>query len=433
MVYLIIYTVKAGDSVYRLAMQYGVTTNDIVYANQLSNPDRLAIGQALIIPVDYFEYTVKRGDSLYLIAKRYNTSISKILEANPGISVPSSIYIGQNIRIPTTGNILRSIDVNGYAFPNIRQDALETALPNLSFLSIFSYQIRADGSLVQINDSELINKALNSNVKPFMVITNIGESGGFDSDLASEVLYNTEIQDILIENVVRTLNEKQYAGLDIDFEYVYPSDREAYNSFLEKISKRIKPLGYILTTAVAPKISANQPGTLYEGHDYHVHGRVADHVIIMTYEWGFTYGPPQAVAPIDQVERVLRYAVSAIPSQKILMGIPNYGYDWTLPYRRGTRATSLSNLQAMNLAINTGSTIRFDDTAQAPYFNYYDEEGKRHVVWFDDARSLTARLKLIEKYNLGGASYWTINRLYRTLWYTLRALYDVNQGESFQI
>ncbi len=430
MVYLIIYTVRAGDSVYKLAMQYGITTNDIVYANQLSNPDKLTIGQALIVPVDYFEYTVKRGDSLYLIAKRYNTSISKILEANPGISVPSSIYIGQNIRIPTTGNILRSIDVNGYAFPNIRQDALETALPNLSFLSIFSYQIREDGSLVQINDSELINKAWNSNVKPFMVITNIGESGGFNSDLVSEVLYNTEVQDILIENVVRTLNEKQYAGLDIDFEYVYPSDREAYNNFLEKISKRIKPLGYILTTAVAPKISANQPGTLYEAHDYPVHGRVADHVIIMTYEWGFTYGPPQAVAPIDQVERVLRYAVSAIPSQKILMGIPNYGYDWTLPYRRGTRATSLSNLQAMNLAINTGSTIRFDETAQAPYFNYYDEEGKRHVVWFDDARSLTARLKLIEKYNLGGASYWTINRLYRTLWYTLRALYDVNQGES---
>lgn len=427
MIYLIIYTVKAGDSVYKLATSYGITTNDIVYANQLSNPDRLAIGQALIIPVDYFEYTVKRGDSLYLIARRYNTSISKIMEANPGITVPSTIYIGQNIRIPTNGNILRSVDVNGYAFPNIRQDALDTALPNLSFLSLFSYQIREDGSLVSINDSSLIEKAWNSNVKPFMVITNIGETGGFNSDLVSEVLYNIEIQDILIENVVRILNEKQYAGLDIDFEYIYPSDREAYNSFLEKVSNRIKPLGYILTTAIAPKISATQQGTLYEAHDYPVHGRIADHVIIMTYEWGYTYGPPQAVAPIDQVERVLRYAVSAIPSQKILMGMPNYGYDWVLPYQSGTRATSLSNLQAMNLAINTGSTIRFDETAQAPYFNYYDENGRRHIVWFDDARSITARLKLVEKYNLGGVSYWTINRLYRTLWYTLRALYDVNQ------
>jgi len=427
MIYLIIYTVRAGDSVYKLATQYGITTNDIIFANQLSNPDRLAIGQALIIPVNFFEYTVKRGDSLYLIARRYNTSISRILEANPSITVPSSIYIGQSIRIPTTGNILRSIDVNGYAFPNIRQDSLEAALPNLSFLSLFSYQIREDGSLVPINDTDLINNARNSNVKPIMVITNIGESGGFNSDLISEVLYNIEVQNILLDNIVNVLNTKQYSGLDIDFEYIYPSDREAYNNFLQKVSDRIKPLGYILTTAIAPKTSGNQQGLLYEAHDYEVHGRIADHVIIMTYEWGYTFGPPLPVAPINEVERVLKYAVSVIPSQKILMGIPNYGYDWTLPYTPGSRATSLSNLQAMNLAINTGSIIRYDEIAQAPYFNYYDSNGKRHIVWFDDARSLTARLKLVEKYNLGGVSYWTINRLYRTLWYTLRALYDVNQ------
>lgn len=428
MICLIIYTVKPGDSVYKLATQYGITTNDIVFANQLSNPDRLAIGQALIIPVVFFEYTVRRGDSLYSIAQRNNTSISRILEANPSITNPSSIYIGQSIRIPTAGTILRSIDVNGYVFPNIRQDSLDTALPNLSFLSLFSYQIREDGSLVPINDSELINRAWNSKTKPFMVITNIGESGGFDSDLVSEILYNIEIQNILLDNIVNILNTKQYAGLDIDFEYIYPSDREAYNSFLQKVSDRIKPLGYILSTAVAPKISGTQQGVLYEAHDYLAHGRLADHVIIMSYEWGYTFGPPLPVAPINEVERVLRYAVSVIPSQKILMGIPNYGYDWMLPYRPGTRATAISNLQAMNLAINTGSTIRFDETAQAPFFNYYDEKGNRHIVWFDDARSLTARLKLVEKYNLGGVSYWTINRLYRTLWYTLRALYDVNKG-----
>lgn len=427
MIYLIIYTVKAGDSVYKLATQYGITTNDIVYANQLSNPDRLAIGQALIIPVDYIEYTVRRGDSLYIISRRYNTSISKILEVNPSITVPNSIYIGQTIKIPTNGNILRSIDVNGYAFPNIQQASLDEALPNLSFLSLFSYQVREDGGLVLINDTGLISKAINSNVKPFMVITNIGDSGGFSSDLASEILYNVEVQNNLINNIVEILNEKQYVGLDVDFEYIYPSDREAYNSFLQKVSDIIKPLGYVLSTAIAPKTSQGQSGLLYEAHDYAFHGMISDHVIIMTYEWGYTFGPPLPVAPINEVERVLKYAVSVIPSQKILMGMPNYGYDWTLPYVQGSRATSLSNLQAVNLAINTGATIRFDETAQAPYFNYYDSNGKRHIVWFDDARSLTSRLKLVEKYNLGGVSYWTINRLFRTLWYTLRALYDVNQ------
>lgn len=424
---VIIYTVKAGDSVYRIANQYGITTNDIVYANQLSNPDRLAIGQALVIPVDYFEYTVKRGDSLYSIARRYNLTVSQLLEANLSITNPSMIFIGQSIRVPAGNKVIRSIDVNGYAFPNIRDDALNNALPNLTFLSIFSYQVREDGSVVPINDQGLINTAWNNNVKPFMVITNIGESGGFNSDLASTILYDENIKNTLINNVIQILNEKNYAGLDIDFEYVYPSDREAYNNFLRVVADRIKPLGYILTTAVAPKISANQPGLLYEAHDYPVHGEVADHVIIMTYEWGYTYGPPMAVAPINEVERVLKYAVSVIPSRKILMGMPNYGYDWTLPYRRGSRANAISNLQAVNLAINNGATIQYDEKAQAPFFYYTGENGARHVVWFDDARSLTARLKLVEKYNLGGVSYWTINRLFRTNWYTLRALYDVNR------
>lgn len=424
---MIIYTVKAGDSVYKIANQYGTTTNDIVYANQLSNPDRLAIGQALVVPVDYFEYTVRRGDSLYSIARRYNTTVSKLVEDNPSITNPSMIYVGQSIRISAEDKIIRSIDVNGYAFPNIREDALENALPNLSFFSIFSYQIREDGSVVPINDEGLINTAWNNDVKPFMVITNIGDSGGFNSDLVSTVLYDENVKNTLINNVIEILNNKNYAGLDVDFEYVYPSDREAYNNFLREVANRIKTLGYILTTAVAPKISANQPGLLYEAHDYPVHGEVADHVIIMTYEWGYTYGPPMAVAPINEVERVLRYAVSTIPSRKILMGMPNYGYDWTLPYRRGSRANAISNLQAVNLAINNGATIQYDEVSQAPFFYYTDENGARHVVWFDDARSLTARLRLVEKYNLGGVSYWTINRLFRTLWYTLRALYDVNR------
>ena len=99
------------------------------------------------------------------------------------------------------------------------------------------------------------------------------------------------------------------------------------------VTERLHSLGYIVTTALAPKTSAGQMGLLYEAHHYPVHGRLADHVILMTYEWGYTYGPPMAVSPLNQVRRVLNYAVTAIPPEKILMGMPNYGYDWMLPYR----------------------------------------------------------------------------------------------------
>lgn len=425
---MIVYTVKSGDTIYKIANRYGISEEQLIFDNQIIDAENLVVGQALVISVPYLNYTVQRGDSLYLIARKNNISLAQLLSANPNIENPSRIYIGQIIKIPTVASAIRTIDVNGYAFPSIDANILKNTLPYLTYLSLFSYQVREDGMLVPINDNSLVNTAIMNGVKPIMVITNIGESGGFSSDLASTILNNSEIQDALIGSILFILEDRSYSGLNIDFEYVYPSDREAYNNFIRKIVDRLRPLGYIITTALAPKISANQQGTLYEAHDYPVHGELADKVIIMTYEWGYTYSAPQAVAPINQVERVLKYAVTAIPSEKILLGMPNYGYDWVLPHKEGNAARALTNLAAIRLAAQVGATINYDERVQAPYFNYYANDGRRHVVWFDDARSILARLKLIEKYNLGGVSYWTINSYFRPNWVILDSIYKINKA-----
>lgn len=134
-----------------------------------------------------------------------------------------------------------------------------------------------------------------------------------------------------------------------------------------------------------------------------------------------------AVAPIREVRRVLDYAVTAIPREKILMGMPNYGYDWTLPYRQGTAARTVSNTGAVDSAYNRGAAIRYDEPSQAPFYNYYDAQGSRHVVWFDDARSVSARLRLVSEYRLGGVSYWTINRYFPQNWLVLNSMYNVRK------
>jgi spore germination protein len=158
-----------------------------------------------------------------------------------------------------------------------------------------------------------------------------------------------------------------------------------------------------------------------------VHGRLADHVILMTYEWGYTYGPVQAVSPVGEVEKVLQYAVTAIPRLKILMGIPNYGYDWTLPFVQGSAARTLTNVGAINLAVSVNARIEYSTTSQAPFFHYYDSAGKRHEVWFDDARSVNARLRLIDRFGLGGVSFWTINSFFNQQWLVLDALYNIRK------
>ncbi len=424
---MIIYTVRQGDSIYSIGRRFGVSPQRIADDNMLQNPEQLVVGQTIVIVTDAIRHTVAPGETLFTLARRYGTTVGRILEANPDITNPAAIYPGQSIIIPVPNQKLGNIDVNGYAFPTITSNTLQNTLPHLTFISPFSYQVRADGSLVPLNDTAIIQAARAQNVAPLMVITNILEGGSFDSDLASTILNSEQVVNTLLDNVVQNIQQKNYTGLDIDFEYIYPSDREAYNRFVQRAADRLHPLGYTVTTALAPKTRADQPGLLYEAHDYAFHGATVDHVILMTYEWGYTYSPPRAVAPVNLVEEVLQYAVTEIPSEKILMGIPNYGYNWTLPFVQGSAAQTISHTAAVNLALREGAEIQFDEEAQSPFFSYYDDQGRQHVVWFEDARSIEAKLALVDKYNLGGVSYWTVNSFFPQNWLVLESMYNVNK------
>ncbi|WMJ80756.1 glycosyl hydrolase family 18 protein [Clostridium sp. MB40-C1] len=424
---MIIHVVKPGESLYSIGRMYRVSPEKIASDNEILYPNQLVIGQSIVIMEGERRHVVAAGQSIYSIARAYGITTEELLDANPQVTNPRNIYIGQVITIPERTKKYGTIEVNGYAFPNINMDTLRKTLPYLTYLSIFSYEVLPNGSLRTINDTPLINAAREFRVAPLMVITNIQEGEGFNSDIAKSVLTNETAQQNLIDNIVRTLREKNYYGLDIDFEYIYPEDRENYNNFLRRVVNTLKPLGYIVTTALAPKTSGEQKGLLYEAHDYPAHGLIVDHVILMTYEWGYTYSEPQPVAPVDQVERVIQYATTVIPRQKILMSIPNYGYDWTLPYVKGTAADSVSNTEAVDLARREGAIIQYDWKAQSPFFRYYDDRGKEHIVWFEDARSVKAKLELINKYKLGGVSYWTIMRYFPQAWLVQKSLYDTKK------
>lgn len=426
MIFLRIHVVRQGDSIYTIGRQYGVSPQKIISDNELQNPTQLVIGQTLVILEGPRRHAVAPGESIYSIAEEYRLSVNEVLAANPEIVNPAQITAGQVIIIPPRTVNFGDIEVNGYAFPNIDMDVLRKTLTNLTYLSIFSYQASPDGSLRSIPDEPLIQAARAARVAPLMTITNLGESG-FNSDIAHAILTNQAAQDNLVNNVISTLRAKNYYGLAIDFEYIYPYDRESYNNFVRRMVNTLRPLNYIVATALAPKTSAAQAGTLYEAHDYPVHGALVDHVILMTYEWGFTYSAPMAVSPVTGVRRVLDYAVTVIPREKIFMGISNYGYDWTLPYQPGTAARTVTNTGAVDLARREGAEIQYDYTSQAPYFYYYDDNGRQHVVWFEDARSIMARLTLANEFRLGGLSYWTIMRYFPQNWLLVGSVFNVRK------
>ena len=263
---------------------------------------------------------------------------------------------------------------------------------------------------------------------PVLLLSSITESGNFNSARASRLFNDAALQATVLDNVLDAMREKGYAGLDIDFEYIDPADREAFVAFVAAAVEKLSPYGYFVNTDLAPKTSAAQSGLLYEAHDYAALGAASDTLFLMTYEWGYTYGPPLAVAPIDQVRRVVDYAVSEIAPAKLLLGIPNYGYDWQLPYEKGvTAARSLGNEEAVALAARYGAEIEYDPVSAAPYFYYTDGEGNAHVVWFEDVRSMLASYDLMDAFDLRGAGYWNVMRPFAQNYALLASLYDIEK------
>lgn len=419
---MLIYTVKPGDTLAGISRRYGLSPLRIAADNGLSDMSRLVPGQNLLINVDSVRYILDEGQTLFSISQEYGVPLDELIKANPGLN-PLNLRPGDTVMIPVARREKRRpILVNGYAYPSINTNSLNCVLPFLTFLSPFSYKLTPTAELVSPDDSDLIFRAQRSAVMPIMVVTNIFDEG-FSTEVLSVILASEELQERLIGNILSELTGKNYYGVNMDIEYIAPDDRERYNAFLERLTERLHNEGFIVMSALAPKISADQPGVLYEAHDYAEQGRIVDYVIIMTYEWGYTYGPPLAVSPINEVRRVLDYAVTEIPPEKILMGMPNYGYDWTLPFMRGTPAQSVSFTQAVDLALRYGVEIQFDEQAQTPYF-YYTDNGTQHVVWFDDPRSIDAKLQLIDDYRLAGASWWTVNRCYVPNWLVLQNMYE---------
>lgn len=370
---------------------------------------------------------VKAGDSLYALARKFGTSVEELVRLNQ-IADPSRLVIGQSLVAPGPAEDVREqIELNAYVYPTVPDAVLTETMPYFTTLCPFSHSVTAEGELRPIADERLIKAAYVGQTAPLLTITNLGETGGFNSDLAHTVLTDEGVQARLFDNIVSQIREKDYYGLNINFEYIYPFDRDSYSAFVKRAAERLHPLGCPVSTAIAPKESADQEGLLYTAHDYAAHGKYADKVILMTYEWGYTFGAPQAVSPVNRIRRVLDYAVTVMPAGKILMGFSNYAYDWTLPWKQGTAARVLSNAAAQELAASRWAEIRYDETAQAPYFHYTDTAGRRHVVWFEDARSIRARLKLVGEYGIGGISLWTADRLWRPIYELLESIYSVEK------
>ncbi len=358
-------------------------------------------------------YRVEPGDTLVEIGRRYNVPVSSLAEINEMID-PDRLVVGQAILIPTDASEDDEVPTpqtrysQGYFFPATRNRA-DTALdiidPIITFIAIFEFTVDWDLNLIiPQNIMPVVQSARERNISPLITLTNL-LNGEFNPNLARRVMQTQESRSQYISRVINLVNEFNLDGVNLDFENMYPQDRQLYTTFTSEMKDALGDR--ILSMAMPPKWEDLPERPWVGTFDYAALGEIVDFAFMMTYEWAWRTGPPGPISPPQNVRRVLEYALGLIPGNKIMQGLNLYGYRWLLPQTPEIPATTMSLGGAINLAWQQGVPIQFDEQSQTPWYRYVNEQGSEYEVWFEDVESILAKLRVNIDLEVGGIGYWS--------------------------
>ena len=372
-------------------------------------------------------YIVRPGDSLSAIAKSHHTSPETLVRRNqlgdprrlcPGLSL---VLEGKADAVPAFTELCAALS------PQAEPELADTLLPGLSWLCVQGSSLTAQGGLNLPEQEQLLCKARRHQVVPLLTVSNLGP-GGFSPGLAHALISPAEAGRALTDYILKALESQGYRGIDLSFQYLYPFDREAYSAFACRLGEALHTAGYYFFCSLAPKTQATAEAPLCAGQDYAALGAAADRLILLAHGWGGAFTAPQAIAPLDRVAAALDYACALMPQGKLLLSLSWGGCAWVLPWRQGDAARPMSAALAVDTAVSAGAEIRYDAAAQAPFFLCPGAGGKRRIIWYEDSRSLLARLELALNRTLAGVSLWPQDRLYRP---GLHMLQSRCTGEKF--
>lgn len=311
------------------------------------------------------------------------------------------------------GNALFFTKENNWFYVSTSQSLADLRLHarEIDHLVPFWFGVTEQGTLVEQSQLEAIEIARRSNLPILAIVHNFSDPQM--GELIHELLTDEILRQRLIDSIESMLENYHFAGVNIDFEFVPPADRAALNSFMEGLYRRLSPR-FKVTISVPAKLSDDPEHPFSGAFDYRALARFSHQLYILAYDEHFSV--PGPIASIGFVRRVLDYATTVIPPHKIKLGMAVYGYDWEVSQGM---PRSLTYRQAVELAQRHGVTIVYDEEAQEPTFEY-TINGNRHIVWFENARSFSAKLDLVFEYNLAGIAVWRLGQEDPRIWLVIR-------------
>jgi spore germination protein len=416
-----IYTVQPGDTIFTIAEKFHVPYMRIIQQNIIQPDYNLIVGQNLVITDPEIVYYVQNGDTLQSIAQEYGVSLIQLLQNNPQLADREYLNTGEEVIISYAKE--EEIEVNGYAFSYISIDTLKKTLPLLTYLTIGGYQITAVGGINAPDDAKIVEIARDYGVAPLMMCSTLNEQGMGSYEIMHTILNDEKIQEVYINNILRVLRQRNLAGINFGCQLILKEDLQLYIDFLAEVKIRLKQEGYIVMITMNPSTYGFDPEGSNDTTYFYQIGQIADRVVLISYQWTYATISLVEQTTIKFLEKYVQYAVTQIPSEKILVGITRVAYDWELPYIESeSQVNALSNTSALTLAYDLGVDILFDEETQTPYF-YYTFNDREYFVWFKDAKTTISVLNLVNRYQLGGISVWSIMDYGPQTWTIINAVY----------
>lgn len=250
-------------------------------------------------------------------------------------------------------------------------------------------------------------------------------NGRWAYEPVADILHDSAAMDRHVNDIVALVLREGYAGIDIDYEDLRGSDREAFSTFVTNLGDALHAEDKILSVAVFAKTSDAGDDQRNVAQDYAAIGDAVDEVRLMAYDYHWAGSAPGPVAPITWVREVLEYAKAEIPAEKIVLGVPVAGFDWVVG-DGGVQGEPVSWLQCYGRTRAYNATLQYDRLSQSPSFRYTDEQGRAHEVWFENAESTTAKLEAAKSAGIRGVYLWMFGDEDDRTWATLRDIMPVN-------
>lgn len=200
----------------------------------------------------------------------------------------------------------------------------------------------------------------------------------------------------LVNSAADAVRQTDSKGLNIDFEGLTANDRPYLTEFMLEMADRLHRQQQLMTVDIPVDASA---------FDLNVLAVVSDATILMAYDQHYPGGGPGPIAAHDWVTESVERALAIIPPEKLILGIANYGYDWTVD-PAGTPAQNVGYKQLVQLAGAMSAKPAMEQASKNMRFGYKDAQGQKHEVWFLDQNTFWNQQRLVQQHGLLGASLW---------------------------